>query len=57
MNVQVKEIEIIDVNYIYEFISERECKTITKIIMNVPPTIDRYIHSINNMIHDLKVTD
>ena len=57
MNVQVKEIEIIDVNYIYEFISERECKTITKIIMNVPPTIDRYDHSINNRIHDLKVTD
>ena len=25
--------------------------------MNVPPTIDRYIHSINNMIYDLKVTD
>jgi hypothetical protein len=25
--------------------------------MNVPPIIDRYIHSINNMIHDLKVTD
>ena len=57
MNVQVKEIEIIDVNYIYEFISERECKTITKIIMNVPPTIDRYIHSINNMVYGLKVTD
>jgi hypothetical protein len=38
--VQVKEIEIIDVNYIYEFISERECKTITKIIMNIPPNID-----------------
>ena len=57
MNVQVKEIEIIDVNYIYEFISERECKTITKIIMNVPPNIDRYNHSINNMIYGLKVTD
>jgi hypothetical protein len=55
--VQVKEIEIIDVNYIYEFISERECKTITKIIMNVPPNIDRYNHSINNMIYGLKVTD
>jgi hypothetical protein len=55
--VQVKEIEIINVNYIYEFISERECKTITKIIMNVPPNIDRYNHSINNMIYDLKVTD
>ena len=40
---QVKEIEIINVNYIYEFISERECKTITKIIMNVPPTIDSTI--------------
>jgi hypothetical protein len=57
LNVQVKEIEIIDVNYIYEFISERECKTITKIIMNVPPNIDRYNHSINNMIYGLKVTD
>ncbi len=57
MNVQVKEIEIIDVNYIYEFISERECKTITKIIMNVPPNIDRYNHSINNMVYGLKVTD
>ena len=57
MNVQVKEIEIIDVNYIYEFISERECKTITKIIMNVPPNIDRYTHSITSMIYDLKVTD
>jgi hypothetical protein len=57
MNVQVKEIEIINVNYIYEFISERECKTITKIIMNVPPTIDSYTHTINNMIYDLKVTD
>jgi hypothetical protein len=55
--VQVKEIEIINVNYIYEFISERECKTITKIIMNVPPNIDRYNHSINNMIYGLKVTD
>ena len=54
---QVKEIEIINVNYIYEFISERECKTITKIIMNVPPNIDRYNHRINNMIYDLKVTD
>ena len=54
---QVKEIEIINVNYIYEFISERECKTITKIIMNVPPNIDRYNHSINNMIYDLKVTN
>jgi hypothetical protein len=57
LNVQVKEIEIIDVNYIYEFISERECKTITKIIMNVPPNIDRYNHSINNIIYGLKVTD
>jgi len=25
--------------------------------MNVPPSIDRYNHSINNMIYDLKVTD
>ena len=57
MNVKVKEIEIINVNYIYEFISERECKTITKIIMNVPPNIDRYNHSINNRIYGLKVTD
>jgi hypothetical protein len=57
LNVQVKEIEIINVNYIYEFISERECKTIIKIIMNVPPNIDRYNHRINNMIYDLKVTD
>jgi hypothetical protein len=57
LNVQVKEIEIINVNYIYEFISERECKTITKIIMNVPPNIDRYNHRINNMIYGLKVTD
>jgi hypothetical protein len=57
MNAQVKEIEIINVNYFYEFISEREYKTITKIIMNVPPTIDSYTHSINNMIYDLKVTD
>jgi hypothetical protein len=57
LNIQVKEIEIINVNYIYEFISERECKTITKIIMNVPPNIDSYTHSINNMIYDLKVTD
>ena len=54
---QGKEIEIIDVNYTYEFINERECKTITKIIMNVPPTIDRYNHSVNNRIYDLKVTD
>ena len=54
---QVKEIEIINVNYIYEFISERECKTITKIIMTVPPNIDRYNHRINNMIYGLKVTD
>ena len=57
MNVQVKEIEIINVNYIYEFISERECKTITKIIMNVLPNIDRYNHSIKNRIYGLKVTD
>lgn len=32
LNVQVKEIEVIGVNYIYEFISERECKTTTKIL-------------------------
>jgi hypothetical protein len=57
LNVDVKEIEIINVNYIYEFISERECKTITKIIMNIPPTINSYTHIINNMIYDLKVTD
>ena len=57
LNVQLKEIEIIDVNYIYEFTSERECKTITKIIMNVPPNIDRYNHSINNIVYGLKVTD
>ena len=57
MNVQVKEIKIINVNYIYEFISEREYKTITKIIMNVPPNIDRYNLSIKNRIYDLKVTD
>lgn len=54
---QVKEIDIIDVNYIYEFISEREYKTTTKFIMNVPPSIDRYNHSINSMIYDLKVTN
>lgn len=57
MNVQDKKIEIKDINYIYEFINERECKKTTKIIMKVPPNIDKYTHNINDMIYDLKVTD
>ena len=57
MRVQNKEIEIVDVNYNYEFINERECKKITKIIINVPPSIDRYTHGINSVMYDLKVTD
>lgn len=57
MNIQDKKIEITDINYIYEFINERECKKITKIIMKVPSNIDKYTHNINDMIYDLKVTD
>lgn len=57
MSIQGKEIEIVDVNYSYEFINERECKKITKVIINVPPDIDKYTHSINSMMYDLKVTD
>ena len=57
MNVQDKKIEITDIHYIYEFINERECKKTTKIIMKVPPNIDKYTHNINEMIYDLKVTD
>ena len=57
MSIQDKEIEIVDVNYNYEFINERECKKITKVIINVPPSIDKYTHSINSMMYDLKVTD
>lgn len=57
MNVQDKKIEITNRNYIYEFINERECKKTTKIIMKVPPNIDKYTHNINDMIYDLKVTD
>ncbi|MGI0050853.1 MAG: hypothetical protein ACRD8K_03860 [Nitrososphaeraceae archaeon] len=57
MNVQDKKIEITDINYIYEFINERECKKTTKIIMKVPPNIDKYTQNINDMIYDLKVTD
>jgi hypothetical protein len=54
---QDREIEIVKVNYAYEFINERECKNITKITLNVPPNIDKYTHSINSTIYDLKVTD
>ena len=57
MILQDKEIEIVEVNYDYEFINERECKKITKITLNVPPQIDKYTHSINSTIYDLKVTD
>ena len=32
-------------------------KQTTKIIMKVPPNIDKYTHNINEMIYDLKVTD
>ena len=56
MNVQDQEIEIVDINYIYEFINERECKKITKIMMNVPSHVEKYTHIMNDMIHDLRIT-
>jgi hypothetical protein len=57
LNLYEKEIEIIDVNYSYKFISERESKSRTKIIINVSPNVDRYNYSINNMMFDMKVTE
>ncbi|HJS63697.1 MAG TPA: hypothetical protein VJ767_02430 [Nitrososphaeraceae archaeon] len=57
LNLYEKEIEIIDVNYSYKFISERESKSTSKIIVNVSPNVDRYNYSINNMMFGIKVTE
>ena len=57
MSIHDKEIKIVKVNYNYEFINEKECKKITKVIINISPSIDKYTHSINSMMYDLKVTD
>jgi hypothetical protein len=57
LNLYEKEIEIIDVNYSYKFISERESKSRPKIIINVSLNVDRYNYSINNMMFDMKVTE
>ena len=57
MSVIQQDIEVMEENYAYEFINERECKTTIRLILHAPSKVDRYNYIINGIINNLKVHD
>ena len=48
MSVVQEGVEVLEENYAYDFINERECNTTIRLLLHVASKVDRYNYIINN---------